>query len=330
MSIFPKKLHQTLSILLGGIVLVVMIVIANNVTALSNNELYGYVCNSPSGQPANSQYNGIIIGCISLSHVSATGEYATNTTHQVFFTRSSPTATTPTLGEFSGIGFNPRIGEVLFGQTCPNEPGFTTTMQTGKQCAKLVDVAGTTTSADSINTGWGTFIYVGNITHTLGNEKLTGIGWQAYNTDSINIISDVGIGKLDFGTALWTKLGCTQSIATNYDATATVNNNSCNFPSVCGSANTAVYPYSTGLSMSSPELCGVNNTLVANSFTTTNPALTTGTFTWSCKSITPTVSPTNCSATWDPTSLNNGGGGTNGGTGTGSPTKPLNPGFKET
>lgn len=308
MSIFPKKLHQTLSILLGGIALVVMIVVANNVTALSDNELYGYVCNMLTGQ-TNPNYSGNIIGCISLSHVSATPEYATNTTHQVFFTRSSPTATTPTLGEFSGTGFNPRIGEVLFGQTCPNEPGFTAAMQTGKQCAKLLDVGGTTTAADSINTGWGKFIYVGNITHTLGSEKLAGIGWQSYNTDNINVVSDVGIGKLDFSTAFWTKLGCTQPSATNRDPNATVDDNSCSFPSTCGGAQGVVYSASNSISgtgIGSIDLCGVNNTQVSSSFSTSNPMSSIGTFNWSCQSITPLVAPVSCSATWN-TSVTAGG-----------------------
>lgn len=300
-----QKLIQ-IGAILGCIGLVIgALVIVNYAKAVTNNELYGYACNTVTG---TGQFSGNTIGCISLSHVSATGEYATNTTHQVYFTRSSSTATIPTLGEFSGTGFNPRVGVVSFGQVCPNEPGFTTAMKTGKQCAKLLDVAGNVNSADAVNTGWGKFIYVGDITHTLGSEKLVGFGWQAYNTDTINPVSDVGIGKLDFSKVLWTKLGCTQSIATNYDSTATVNDNSCNFPSTCGPANGVVYTSSTAISgtgIGSIDLCGVNSTNIGT-FTSTNPSSTTGTFTWDCKSITTGVAAKSCSATWNTTTTSGG------------------------
>lgn len=307
------------------LLVIVMVAIVNHVKAVTNNELYGYACNIVTG---TSQFSGKNIGCISLSHISATGEYATNTTHQVYFTRILTAGTS--LGEFSGTGYNPRIGEIKFGEACPNENGFTTAMQTGKQCAKLVDVGGSTTTADSTNTGWGKYIYVGNITHTLGTEKLTGIGWQVYNTDGINLLSDVGIGKIDFGSAYWTKLGCTQSIATNYDSTATVNDNSCNFPSTCGPADGTVYTNSTAISgtgIGSIDLCGVNSTNIGT-FTSTNPSLPIGTFTWDCKSITTGVAAKSCSASWDINSAGGGGGGNGGGSG--APSKPLNPGFKET
>ncbi len=343
---FSQKLIQFGALAVCCSSLVIIGFFANRVTALSDNELYGYACNIPTG--LGGQNSGNNIGCISLSKVSATGVYAANTTHQVFFTRSSQVTPGPTLGEFSGTGYNPRVGEIKFGEPCPNEPGFTTAMKTGKQCAKLLDIGGITTSADPENTGWGKFIYVGNITHTLGSEKLAGIGWQVYNTDGINIVSDVGVGILNFATAYWTKLGCTQSSATNYNPNATVNDNSCNFPSVCGGANGVVYPTSTsitGTGSGSMDLCGVNSTNIGT-FASTNPSATTGTFTWDCKSITPSVPATSCSATWDTSTTGGGGtggggtggGGTGGGTGgggtggggTGTPNKPINPGFKET
>ncbi len=354
MKQLSQKLIQTGSIMICSVLLIVMIALVNYTKATSDNELYGYACNSVTG---TGQFSGNIIGCISLSNVSATGDYMHTSIPpiQVYFTKSSNTATGPTLGEFSGTGYNPRVGEIKFGEQCPNEPGFTVAMKTGKKCARLVDVAGNVNSVDGVNTGWGKFIYVGDITHTFGspsnpnNDKLAGFIWQAYNTDNNNPVGDVGIGKLDFNNAFWTKRGCIQSIATNYDITATVNDNSCSFPSTCGPAAGQVYLVSNAISgtgAGSSDLCGVNSTNIGT-FATTNPSASTGTFTWDCKSITTGVAAKSCSATWDNSTVGGGGGtggggtggggtggtgggGTGGGTGTGKPNKPLNPGFKET
>jgi hypothetical protein len=183
-------------------------------------ELYGYACNfiPPSG--ANPP-----IGCISLNRLSSLSESA--------FT-GQPTAAwratfNPAAGTLGGKGWNPIIGEVEFGVTCPSSVAITGA-QNGKKCAKITDIFGNSNAG-----AWDGYIYTGSVTYkpsTSGAPTglMSGVAWGANNVDGATApySPDIGVGRIDFSQYAFVHIpGCMDPSKTNYNPYATVQDSSC-------------------------------------------------------------------------------------------------------
>ena len=186
----------------------------------SDYDLYGYACNFIPLSGANPP-----IGCISLNKLSSAGQ--TGFTGQP--TSAWRVTFNPAGGSFGGKGWNPIIGEVEFGVTCPSEvtiPGA----QNGKKCAKITDVAGNSNAG-----AWGGYIYTGSVTYippTSGARTglMSGVAWGANNVDEVvaPYSPDVGVGRIDFSQYAFIQIpGCMDPASSSYNPYATVQDSSC-------------------------------------------------------------------------------------------------------
>jgi hypothetical protein len=191
----------------------------------SDYDLFGYACNFVPEAPDLAP-----IGCISLNKLSSAGQPGFGSQP------TSPWSVTynPATGAFGGTGWNPVVGEIKFGMTCPSGvsdviPGA----QYGQKCAKITSIAGDAGTSDLAL--WKGYIYTGSVTYIPPSSGtptglMSGVAWGANNIDGATAPynPDVGVGRVDFSQFAYIQIpGCMDPSKTNYEKYATVQDNSC-------------------------------------------------------------------------------------------------------